>query len=132
MALNRTLKHFLLALLTVALVACASTPEGGGSNKYRIKFNGKADTDGEVVFLVTPVTGEAKEVRLPVEEGTRENAAANDLEREMKSVLGGRDYGIERDDWEDVLVKKDLTSDNFRLELVSNTVDGLSVRVVKE
>lgn len=132
MYVTRILGFVLAALAAFSLTACASSPEGDHSNKYRITFNGEAKTDSEVVFLVTPAEGEAKEVRSLIRKGTNENAAAKQIEKRFKKTLGGKDYEIERDDWEDVLVKKDLTSNNFRIELTSMPIKGLKIKVKKE
>jgi hypothetical protein len=132
MSISRFLGLCLVSFAVLALTACASSPEGGHSNKYRIKFDGKAKADSELVFLVTPAKGEPKEVRTMIMKDTKENAAAKQVEKSFKQTLGGKDYSIERDDWEDVLVKKDLTSNNFRIEMTSPPIKGLSVKVKKE
>ena len=132
MSLSRLLGLCLVTLAAFSLTALAESPEGGGSNKYRIKFNGKTKLDGELVFLFTAVEGAPQEVRIPLSKGTSENDVAKKAVKVFKEALDTKTYHFERDDWEDVLVKKKMGKDNFRLEYTSAPLKGLSVKIKKE
>lgn len=114
-------------LLAVALVA-----EANPSNKWRLEFNGRADSDGVIVLRLTPKGGEPQVVEFAITKGTGENAAAKAVVKGLKAQLPKDDYHVERDDWEDVLIKKRLGSDNFDLEIVSNSVKGIKIKPKRE
>jgi hypothetical protein len=126
--LSGVLRPLLLALAVLSL----SLTSQADSNKYRIKFNHEAKVDGELVFVVTPGGDEPIVVTVEIPEGMNENRAANKTETALKRELERSMFHVERDDFEDVLVKKDRGEEDFDLKLKSNTVDGLSVKVHRE
>ena len=98
------------------------------SNKWRVKFDNRSDSDGEITFLVvlkdaTPVT-----IVVPVKKGTSENSIAK-LVRDTLKASVPKGVKVERDDGEDVLVKY---KDRFSLSLQSNTVKDLDINLDKE
>ena len=106
--------HFLLiAITTVVLSAgCASTSQTGAktSNKWRIEFSEGANSDGVIVFRVTPIGGQPTNINASITDGTRENRVAS----------------------EDVLVKRRGDTPNFSLELVSNSVKSVRIDIERE
>jgi hypothetical protein len=102
------------------------------SNKWRIEVSEGANSDGEIVFHVTPNGGEAIEVRVAVKDGTRENKVAKTISNAFAAQLPEDQYNVEVDDGEDVLVKKKGGADNFDLSLVSSTVKSVRIDVEKE
>jgi hypothetical protein len=66
---------FLFALLFLSATA-ASTDT---SNKWRIKVDGGANSDGEMIFNVTPKDGETIQIRVTVADGTGENRVAKTI-----------------------------------------------------
>ncbi|MDX1381524.1 MAG: hypothetical protein R3233_10405 [Xanthomonadales bacterium] len=112
----------LLALPTAALAATTSP-----SNKWRVEFSGGADSDGAIVIKVTPKGGESIEASIDVKKGTGENAVAKTVVKGLKAQLPKEAYHVERDDGEDVLVKKKRGAADFSLEIVSNTVKGVRI-----
>jgi hypothetical protein len=102
-------------MVFVGLLALSASPaSAGSSNKWRIEVSEGANSDGEIVFQVTPEGGEAIEVRVAVEDGTRENKVARTISDAFESQLPSDDYHVEVDDGEDVLVKKEARCGKFR------------------
>jgi uncharacterized cupredoxin-like copper-binding protein len=102
------------------------------SNKWRIEVSGGANTDGSLVFAVTPKGGETTNVTVKLDDGQGENNVAREIKNQFEKQLNTRKYDIELDDGEDVLVKKDMSEPVFALQLVSSTVKGPRIRLQKE
>ncbi len=102
------------------------------SNKWRIEVSEGANSDGEIVFRVTPKGSAAQDIRIPIDDGTSEDHVARVIKRGFEKQLDTSKYDIEMDDGEDVLVKKDLTERVFALELVSSTVKSVRLEVERE
>ncbi|RPI14347.1 MAG: hypothetical protein EHM60_06910 [Lysobacterales bacterium] len=129
-----------------AVTACGTTPPAPSaatdaaaadaklsySNKWRIEVSEGANSDGEIVFRVTPKGGTAQDVRVKIDDGRGEDGVARDIKNTFEKQLDTSKYDIEIDDGEDVLVKKDLTEPVFALVLVSSTVKSVRLRVEKE
>jgi uncharacterized protein YxjI len=116
---------FLLFLAPASAVADTS-------NKWRIEVSGGANSDGEMVFHVTPQDGEAIVVRVTVEDGTGENNVADTIRDAFEVQLPRDHYKVEVDDGEDVLVKKKGDAANFGLTLASSTVKNTKIEIEKE
>jgi hypothetical protein len=121
-------RRFLLAL---ALVLFAGTALAKPSNKWRLEFSGGAESDGEIVLVITPVGGEPIEVTTVVKKSDGENRVARRVRDALKEVLDA-DYKVERDDGEDVLVKRRRGRPNFEVALVSNTVESVRINFDRE
>jgi hypothetical protein len=102
------------------------------SNKWRIKVNHDADSDGTMMFRVTPKDQDPIDVTVNVKDGTKENRVAVAIREAFQDQLPKGDFHIERDDFEDVLVKKRMGADRFGLEMVSSDVKGVKIRMHKE
>jgi hypothetical protein len=102
------------------------------SNKWRIEVSEGANSDGEIVFHVTPKGGSTQVVTVKIDDGTSENRVARTIEKAFDKQLDKRKYDVETDDGEDVLVKKDLSEPEFALELVSSNVKAVRLNVEKE
>jgi hypothetical protein len=118
---------FALSLLVAAAAALADT-----SNKWRLEFSGGADSDGVIVIQVQPKGGEPIEARIAIAKHTGENAVAKAVTKGLKEQLPSKTYHVERDDGEDVLVKKRHGAANFGIKIVSNTVKGVRINPDKE
>jgi hypothetical protein len=116
------------ALLLLATASASARP----SNKWRIEVSEGAKSDGEIVFHLTPESGEPIEVSVSVAKGTGENAVAQRIRDVMRQTLGPAAYHIEVDDGEDVLVKKKKGQPNFDLTLVRNTVKATRINIDRE
>ena len=115
----------LFMLTTVSAVADTS-------NKWRIKVDGGANSDGEMIFHVTPEDGETIVIRVTVKDGTGENRVAKTIRDAFEVQLPRDQYTVEVDDGEQVLVKKKRKAANFALTLVSSTVKHTEIKFKKE
>ena len=142
-----TVRPLLLGLAAVGsnLLACGTTPPTPAeaavapssdklsySNAWRIEVSEGANSDGEILFRVTPKGGATQDVRVVIDDGTSEDHVARVIKNSFEDQLDTSRYDIEMDDEEDVLVKKDLTKPRFALELVSSTVKSVRLHVQKE
>jgi len=117
--------------LVVALLAAAGSADAKPSNKWRVKCNGSADSAGEVVINVEPVGGAPIEVVVAIPDGTSENSVAV-LVRDALRLQLKDTHRVERDDWEDVIVKKRYGQPDFELILLDNTVEDMKIKLQRE
>lgn len=138
----------LAALLVLTLSACGTTPSPPGpeaeaalavhpdnlsySNKWRIEVSEGARSDGEIVFQINPRDGDSQRVTVPIESSYGENRVAREIRDRLREQLDPERYHVERDDGEDVLVKKRHGEENFALRVISSTVKAVRIRVQKE
>jgi hypothetical protein len=111
----------------LATVTQAATP--APDDKWRIVCIHDSRSDGIVEFRLTPVDGQAVELKVPIKAGSFENAIAYQIRDVFRANLPKELYHVEVDDGEAVLVKKKRGKPNFSLEFVSNNVNGLGIRV---
>lgn len=120
-----------LALGSLAAHAADTATAPSLSNKWRIEVSGGANSDGHLLFRITPDQGTPVDVKVEIDDGRGENAVAGDIKRAMKKTLDGKTYKVEVDDGEDVLVKKKKGPD-FAVELVESTVRNTKIKFDKE
>lgn len=101
------------------------------SNKWRIEISGGARSNGAIVLRVAPVGGTPTDVEILVPRIAGENEVA-ELIRDGLYARLGEGYRVESDDGEDVLVKRRRETPYFDLILVSNSVEGVSMRLQHE
>ena len=101
------------------------------SNKWRIKFRGEAKSDGVLVFRMVQKGREPVQVSIAVKDGTNDDNIA-DLAEDALQKAFPRDFNIEVDDGEDLLVKLAFWEGRSSLQLVGNDVRGLKIRIVRE
>jgi len=120
--------------VVLCLLALASDLSAGigTSNKWRLQFSGNAESDGVITMKFTPKKGEPTVAEIPIKKGTSENGVAKAVVKALKAQLPKDQYHIERDDGEDVLVKRRFGGVYFGYELVSNTVKGVRINPDKE
>lgn len=123
------------ALAQDAVPAPAAAPAAEAplkySNKWRIKFRGEAKSDGVLVFRMVQKGREPVQVSIPVKDGTNDDNIA-DLAEDALQKAFPRDFNIEVDDGEDLLVKLAFWEGRSSLQLVGNDVRGLKIRIVRE
>jgi hypothetical protein len=117
-------------LLAVFLTAC--TAFSGPSNKWRIEFSESAKSNGNLVFRLAPEDEEYIDVDIQVFKGTSENQVANRVKNELQEKLPAGKYAVEVDDGEDVLIRTRWGEPDFRINLVSNTVDSVRIGLDRE
>lgn len=113
--------------VAVMMFICAAA-QASPSNKWRLQFSGKADSDGTIVITLTPIEGEPITAEVAVKDNTGENGVAKTVVKGLKLQLPKDQFHVERDDGEDVLIKKRGSMTNFDLEIVSNSVEGVRIR----
>lgn len=122
-----------LCVVLCLLASAANVSAGiGTSNKWRLQFSGNAESDGVITMKFTPKKGEPTVAEIPIKKGTSENGVAKAAVKALKAQLPKDQYHIERDDGEDVLVKRKFGGVYFGYELVSNTVKGVRINPDKE
>ncbi len=102
------------------------------SNKWRMECSGNAESDGTVVVKLSQQDADPITVEIPVTKGTSENGVAKTIVKVLKANLDKKAFHVERDDGEDVLVKKKGKTKNFGLEVVSNDLKNVRIKVEKE
>lgn len=98
------------------------------SNKWRIKINHSADSDGDIVFRLAKENADPITITVPIKKGTSENAIAKRVKDAFKAHAP-KHVRVERDDWEDILVKY---RGRISVAVTSNSVAGLKVKLRKE
>ena len=122
-----------LCILVCLLLAATNVSAGiGTSNKWRLQFSGNAESDGVITMKFTPKKGEPTVAEIPIKKGTSENGVAKAVVKALREQLPKDQYYIERDDGEDVLVKRRFGGVYFGYALVSNTVKGVRINPDKE
>ncbi len=122
-----------LCVLVCLLLAATDLSAGiGTSNKWRLQFSGNAESDGVITMKFTPKKGEPTVAEISIKKGTGENAVAKAVVKALREQLPKDQYYIERDDGEDVLVKRRFGGVYFGYALVSNTVKGVRINPDKE
>ena len=132
-------KHCLavcVMLFSILLASCSGTAVTGNnsslSNKWRIQVSEGAKSTGELVFRISPEGQAAMDVSIGIVEGARENKIAAVIRDGLRAQLPEDSYKIEKDDGEDVLIKRRGDAPRFALALISSTVKSVRIRLDKE
>jgi hypothetical protein len=119
-------------VLIIAFVVSTGAFGSGFSNKWRIQVSEGANSDGTISFLILPKTSDDIKVDVHISKGTSENHVAKLIKNAMKETLPKTRFHVERDDGEDVLVKKKNRAARFGLKLLSNSVKSVRISLNKE
>ena len=122
--LNPFYKTLVALMLLVVSIAAVASP----SNKWRVQFSGGADSDGTIVMLITPKGGTPIEASIAIKKGTGENSVAAAVVKGLKAQLPKDHFKVERDDGEDVLIKKKGGAPDFDFAVKSNDVKGVRIK----
>jgi hypothetical protein len=116
-------------LLTTTLLAmlAAAAAQASPSNKWRLQFSGGANSDGAIVLLISPEGGTPIEASIAIKDGAGENSVAAAVVKGLKAQLPKDHFKVERDDGEDVLIKKKHGAPDFDVTVVSIDVKGVRV-----
>lgn len=120
--------RLIIALISTALLAAtAFAAELRPSNKWRLQCSGGANSDGTIVLLISPEGGTPVEASIAIKKGTGENSVAAAIVKGLKAQLNKDHFKIERDDGEDVLIKKRGGAPDFDVAIASNDVKGVRI-----
>jgi hypothetical protein len=134
----------LLASLAFAQAPATSTTDAAATapatpakklsytDDYRISVNHDADSDGVIVFQVTPKGGTAQDITVTIKKGTGENDVARAIKKAFEEQLGSKGQSIEMEDGENVIIERSMGSKDISLLLISSTVKGVSVKVHRD
>ena len=114
--------------VTVASEPTVDTTVLEYSNKWRIKFDNRTDSAGELVFLFALKNAQPISISISVAKDLSENDIAKLVENALKKNAP-QGIKVKRVDGEDVLVKY---KHRFSLTLLTNTVADLDVELDKE
>lgn len=126
-----TLLPTLLLAPLLALASANVQAEADRSNKWRLQFSGAAESAGEIVLAVTDSKGANFQVTVPIERNDGENRVSSKVRRALDKALPWG-WRVERDDGEDVLVKRRLYHPRFEIAMVSNTVKDVRITFDQE
>jgi hypothetical protein len=125
----KTTTRLFAALTLCILVATASASP---SNKWRLQFSGSSHSEGDIVIELTPVGAEPIVVSIRVPDDTSENAVAKHVVKGLRAELPADAFHVERDDGEDVLIKKRHGAANFDLQIIFNSVKHVRINKDRE
>lgn len=113
-------------ILALVLIIASASAFAVPSNKWRLELSGGAESGGEIVLAVTPDGGFPQEVTVAIDGNEGENEVAEKVTQALRAAAGPQ-YQIERDDGEDVLIKRREGTALFQVSLVRNTVAGVRI-----
>jgi hypothetical protein len=117
-----------IALISASLLAAtAFAAEPRPSNKWRLECSGGADSDGTIVLLISPEGGTPIEASIAIKKGKGENDVAKAITKGLQTQLSKEFFKVERDDGEDVLIKKRGGAPDFDVTVVSIDVKGVRI-----
>ena len=114
-------------LLISGTVTAADAP--AAQSKWRVDFNGKAASDGEMQFRITPHEGDAILVTAKINQGRAQIYIAQDVRDTFKSQLPKERFRAEIVAQERVIVKAHSGEQAFLLELVQSSVAGTHIHI---
>ena len=129
---NQSTNNIPLLFITFILIFVFSAAvEARPSNKWRLHFDGQANNNGTIVLELTPESGQPITIQSEIEDGTKENKAADKVAQDIATVLGDG-YKVKEQDGEEVKIKAKGDTPDFELKIISNSVDGLNVKTDRE
>jgi hypothetical protein len=118
----------LLIAAAAGLFAAAAFAAPPLASSWNITPSGSAASSGELLFRVTPGTGDSVEVTVPVHSGTNDVTVARNVRQALSAQLP-RTYRIELGDGANVLISDPRGKPSFSIELVTSDVESLRVAV---
>lgn len=129
---TRGLRASIKSAAAVGLLLLSGTALADLSNKWRLEFSGNAESTGAIVLRITPKGGTPIDATINVAKDTGENSVAEAVVLGLQAQLPPDAYHVERDDGEDVLIKKEDGAADFSVAIVSNTLKGVRINPDKE
>ena len=102
------------------------------TDDYRISVDEDAESDGEIVFGLTPKGGTTQEVKVAIKKGTNENNVAREIKNAFAAQIGTKDYNIEMEGGENVIIERSMGAKDYSLVLASSSVKGITVKVHRD
>jgi hypothetical protein len=124
---NKSSSVFAFLATAALLLNAALAAEPNPSNKWRLQCSGGANSDGTIVLQISPEGGTPIETSIAIKDGTGENSVAAAIVKGLKAQLPKDHFKVERDDGEDVLIKKRRGAPDFDVTIVSNNVKGVRI-----
>lgn len=123
------------AAATAAASTAPAAPEPAPlerkENKWRLQFSGAAESAGEIVLAVRETGGKSFEVVVAIEGNDGENRVSSKVRRALDKALPWG-WRVERDDGEDVLVKRRWFQSRFEITQLRSTVKGVRINFDQE
>ncbi len=121
-----------LQLIILLLLLPLSYAHAAYENNWRIQCSGNAESAGTIVFeLKKGWFKPAQRISIDVALGTSENNVSRRI-RDVFRATVGKDYKVESDDGEDVLVKNRWLRGRFSLKVAENSVRGVRLNLDQE
>jgi hypothetical protein len=102
------------------------------TDDYRISVDEDAESDGEIVFGLTPKGDTTQQVKVAIKKGTSENNVAREIKKAFVAQIGTKDYNIEMEDGENVIIERSMGAKDYSLVLASSSVKGITVKVHRD
>lgn len=128
----RSLTGALLAATLALSTAPAAAESADTSNRWRLQAGGESTADGVIVVRLSEIGAVVAEIPVSVPKHTAKKGVAERIRDSLNGALEGDRYKIEVDDGEDVIIKAREDVKDFEIAIVSNTADGVEVRLDKE
>lgn len=121
---------FAAALAFASVKATGESPDT--SNRWRLQAGGESTADGVIVVRLSEIGAVVAEIPVSVPKHTAKKGVAERIRDSLNAALEGDRYKVEVDDGEDVIVKAREDVKDFEIAIVSNTADGIEVKLDKE
>ena len=118
-----------LAATLLVTVAAGAADASAPSSKWRVDFNGKAASDGEMQFRITPHEGEPILVTAKIHQGRAQIFIAQDVRDTFKDQAPKARFRAEIVAGERLIVKAHSGEQAFLLELVTSSVAGTHIHI---
>jgi len=127
-------QYLVAAVSSLALTAliAAGIAHAQPSNRWRAQFSGGSQSSGVLTLKLSPIGGEPLVVEIQIPANLSENNVARAVVGALEEQLPQDIYQVERDDGEDVLIRRRRGAANFDLEIVSNTVEHVRINLDRE
>jgi hypothetical protein len=117
---------------SAAASAAAPAKDLRYTDDYRISVDEDAESDGEIVFSLTPKGGTTQDVKVAIKKGTNENSVAGEIKKAFVAQIGTKDYNIEMEGGENVIIERSMGAKDYPLVLASSSVKGITVKVHRD
>ena len=121
-----TWKRIVSLATIVLLTGLFAAVEAGKVDKAMVIVKNKATSNGEIVFKLTPDSGEPIEIKVGIVEKMKAEEIAEDIKKELILALGEA-YEVKAKAADKISIAPADKATTFDLVISSQTVTGLSV-----